>query len=76
MKDNITVLPVRPRTDDEFMAAAHVMVQEGGGFAGHIAKAYYLADSHNRLRLRSAFPDLFTRYFGVSVARHVHGEKP
>lgn len=76
MKDNITVLPVRPRTDDEFLRAADLMGQEGGSFAGHIARAYFSADSHNKLRLRSAFPDLFTRYFGVSVARDARGVKP
>lgn len=63
MKDNITQLPARPQSDDDYIHAAHVMEARGGGFASCIARAYYKADMGNQARLRAAFPDLFTRYF-------------
>jgi hypothetical protein len=43
------------------------MEQIGGGFAGHIARAYFAADKYNRARLRAAFPDLFTKYFNMHI---------
>ena len=58
---------VRPHTDDDYTHAAQLMEQLGGGFAGHIARAYFAADSHNRARLRAAFPDLFTKYFNLYI---------
>lgn len=65
MKDNITQLHARPHSDDDYIHAAVLMEQMGGGFAGHLARAYYAADKHNRERLKHAFPDLFVRYFNV-----------
>ena len=43
--------------------AAQMMEQEGGGFASALAKAYYLADSANAMRLRLAFFDMFEKYY-------------
>ena len=65
MKDNITItkLTRRPRTYDDYIMAAHEMERIGGGFAASIARAYFAADSHNKERLKAAFPDLFTQYF-------------
>ena len=63
MKDNITQLPARPQSDDDFLHAAQLMEQMGGGFASCIARAYYAADRHNEERLKAAFPDLFTNYY-------------
>lgn len=60
---------VRPHGDDDYVHAAHLMEQIGGGFAGHIARAYFAADQHNRARLRAAFPDLFTKYFNMYLNR-------
>lgn len=34
----------------------------GGGFAGHLAEAWMVADSVNSLRLAEAFPDLVEKY--------------
>lgn len=62
--DNHTI---RPHADDDYAHAAQLMEQLGGGFAGHIARAYFAADSHNRARLRAAFPDLFTKYFNLYI---------
>lgn len=61
---------VRPETDDDFVHAAHAMRDLGGHFASTIAKAFFYADSSNRMRLRAAFPDLFTHYF--EAYRHTH----
>jgi len=68
MKDNITALPVRPQSDDDYMKAAGMM-SIGGHFANYIAHAYYVADSHNKERLRVAFPDLFTQFFNMYLSR-------
>ncbi len=62
MKDNITELQARPQSDSDFMNAANEM-RGGGSFAYYLATAYYMADSHNKERLKAAFPDLFTRYY-------------
>ena len=64
MKDNITALPVRPTTDDDYLHAAQEMCG-GGSFAYYIGQAYFVGDSHNKARLRAGFPELFTRYFNV-----------
>ena len=72
MKDNITELPVRPTTDDEYLSASLLMERIGGGFAGRIGGAYICADSHNKERLKAAFPDLFTRFYD-EYFRSTHG---
>lgn len=69
MKDNITQLPARPQSDDDFLHAAQLMEQMGGSFAASIARAYYVADSSNRARLRAAFPDYFTGFFNVYLTK-------
>jgi hypothetical protein len=43
--------------------AAKLMEITGGSFAGHIARAFYCADSTNRERLLTAFDDLFCKYY-------------
>ena len=43
--------------------AAKLMEQQGGSFAGHIARAFYCADSTNRERLLTAFDDLFCKFY-------------
>lgn len=63
MKDNISKLPARPQTTDDYIHAANMMEVMGGGFAMCIAHAYYKADMNNQARLRAAFPDLFTEFF-------------
>lgn len=76
MKDNITALPVRPTTDDDYMHAAGMM-SIGGHFANYIAHAYFVADSHNKERLRAAFPDLFTKFYGAYLSeRNKLNDKP
>lgn len=62
-ESNVTPLYARPQSDDDYIHAAQLMEQMGGSFAASIARAYYVADSGNRERLKAAFPDLFTRYY-------------
>jgi len=52
--------------NDPFYKSAWAM-RSGGSFAGHIADAYMVADSHNRLILINAFQDLFKRFMPTSV---------
>lgn len=49
-------------TDSELYKAAHMMDAMGGGFAAAIAEAFFRADSDNKQRIVSAFPELFERY--------------
>ena len=48
---------------DMLLDAARLMENQGGSFAGHIARAFYCADSTNRERLLTAFDDLFCKYY-------------
>jgi hypothetical protein len=48
---------------DMLLDAARLMESQGGSFAGHIARAFYCADSTNRERLLTAFDDLFCKYY-------------
>jgi hypothetical protein len=48
---------------DMLLDAARLMEQQGGSFAGHIARAFYCADTTNRERLLTAFDDLFVNFY-------------
>jgi hypothetical protein len=48
---------------DMLLNAALLMEREGGSFAGHIARAFYVADSTNRERLLTAFDGLFVKFY-------------
>jgi hypothetical protein len=48
---------------DMLLSAARMMESEGGSFAGHIARAFYVADTTNREKLLYAFDDLFVRFY-------------
>jgi hypothetical protein len=48
---------------DMLLDAARLMESQGGSFAGHIARAFYCADSTNREKLLSAFDDLFCKFY-------------
>lgn len=48
---------------DMLLKAARLMEAEGGSFAGHIARAFYVADSTNKVRLLTAFDDLFCKFY-------------
>lgn len=56
---------LKPLTESQLYAAAHNMERMGGGFAGAIAEAFFLADSSNRATLVQAFDSLFRRYSNV-----------
>ena len=47
---------------DDYLEAARLMQSIGGGFASHIAAAFFVADKDNTQRLLEAFPELFDRY--------------
>ena len=48
---------------DMLLSAALLMEREGGSFAEHIARAFYVADTTNRERLLTAFDDLFCKFY-------------
>jgi len=48
---------------DQLLSAAHVMEREGGSFAGHIARAFFVADLRNRETLLTAFDELFVQFY-------------
>jgi len=48
---------------DMLLRAARMMESEGGSFAGHIARAFYVADLSNREKLLSAFDELFIQFY-------------
>ena len=48
---------------DMLLRAARMMEGEGGSFAGHIARAFYVADLSNREKLLSAFDELFVQFY-------------
>lgn len=48
---------------DMLLKAARLMEKEGGHFAGHIARAFYVADSTNQQALVSAFDNLFNEFY-------------
>jgi hypothetical protein len=48
---------------DMLLSAALTMEDEGGSFAGHIARAFYVADTTNKERLITAFDDLFCKFY-------------
>lgn len=48
---------------DMLLSAARLMESEGGSFAGHIARAFYVADTTNRALLLTAFDDLFCKFY-------------
>ena len=53
--------------NDPFYYSALKMRSGGGTFAGQIAGAYMVADSHNRLKLIEGFTDLFQRFMSKSI---------
>jgi len=48
---------------DMLLDAARLMESQGGSFAGHIARAFYVADSTNREKLLSTFDGLFCKFY-------------
>jgi hypothetical protein len=48
---------------DMLLSAARLMESQGGSFAGHIARAFYCADTTNREKLLSAFDGLFCKFY-------------
>jgi hypothetical protein len=59
---------------DMLLSAALLMESEGGSFAGHIARAFYVADTTNRERLLTAFDALFVKFYGRHLDHFDNGE--
>lgn len=51
--------------------AAELMVEIGGSFAQHLARAFRVADSDNRARILAGWPDMFERYARMAAERDV-----
>lgn len=49
-------------TDTQLIAAAYLMIGQGGSFASCIGEAYFHADKHNKEILLRGFADIFERY--------------
>lgn len=56
-------------TECDFHRAAQHMEQYGGGFLSRLASLYYVADSSNQRKLRTAFIDEFVRCHEQRVAK-------
>ena len=48
---------------DMLLQAAKCMENEGGSFAKHIARAFYVADTQNAEALLTAFDGLFVKFY-------------
>jgi hypothetical protein len=49
-------------TSKEVYDAFHLMHEMGGGFARRLADAWFYADSENKWRIETAFPELVDKY--------------
>lgn len=49
--------------------AAELMLEIGGSFAQHLARAFRVADADNRARILAGWPDLFARYARMAAER-------
>jgi len=60
---------------DMLLNAARTMEREGGSFAEHIARAFYVADTTNRELLLTAFDDLFCKFYRQHlINKRIQGE--
>ena len=59
-------------THGQRLAAALLMEKQGGSFAGHIARAFYVADSTNAKLLLTAFDELFCKFYQLHCAYMEH----
>lgn len=54
---------------DQLLQAARLMESEGGSFAYHIARAFYVADRDNSRRLLASFAHLFEAFYQKACDR-------
>ena len=59
---------------DMLLKAARLMESEGGSFAGHIARAFYVADSTNQRLLLQSFSPLFEKFYRAQYVRNMREE--
>jgi hypothetical protein len=60
---------------DMLLNAARLMEITGGSFAGHIARAFYCADTVNREKIVSAFSDLFYKHYRLHRINEMRNEE-
>ena len=60
--------------NDMLLKAARLMEAEGGSFAGHIARAFYVADSTNQRLLLQSFSPLFEKFYRAQYVRNMREE--
>ena len=60
---------------DMRLQAARCMEREGGSFAGHIARAFYVADTQNAEALLTAFDDLFCKHYRLHRINEMRNEE-
>ncbi len=60
--------------NDMLLKAARLMEAEGGSFAGHIARAFYVADGTNRDLLLQSFSPLFEKFYRAQYVRNMREE--
>ena len=60
---------------DMLLNAARLMEITGGSFAGHIARAFYCADTVNREKIVSAFSDLFYKHYRLHRINEMRKEE-
>ena len=60
---------------DMLLKAARLMEKTGGSFAGHIARAFYVADSTNQRLLLESFSPLFEEYYRKHRRYALQGEE-
>ena len=59
---------------DMLLKAAYLMETEGGSFAGHIARAFYVADATNKQLLLQSFSPLFEQFYRKHYVRNMRKE--
>jgi hypothetical protein len=59
---------------DMLLKAARLMEDEGGSFAGHIARAFYVADGTNKRLLLQSFSPLFEKFYRAHYVRNMREE--
>ncbi len=60
--------------NDMLLKAARLMEAEGGSFAGHIARAFYVADGTNKRLLLQSFSPLFEKFYRAQYVRNMREE--
>lgn len=52
---------------EQIFVAFKKMEDQGGGFAAHLAAAWFHADSSNKTKIEATWPDLIKKYHEAST---------